>query len=161
MLCTDKEPASKDLQRYVYPCLTNSLLSFIFSLGCSLISLSLSAYLCQQFSRSNPAKCSCTGLPSPAYTRQGWLMAEVISPFKTEKHPPSKCLAFVFLNSAFRGLFCHYCKQLSRRTELRGSFPQKTDVAHGYSWELSRNPSDLDCQIMNFKHDVFFKKSYS
>lgn len=70
VLCTDKEPASKDLQHYVYPCLTNSLLSFIFSLGCCLISLSLSQHIYVSSSLGAILP-SAAALASPALPTQG------------------------------------------------------------------------------------------
>lgn len=45
LICTDKELASKDLQRYAHPCLKNSLLSFIFSLDHSLIHIHTDIYM--------------------------------------------------------------------------------------------------------------------
>ena len=128
LICTDEEHASKDLQRYVHPCLTNSLLIYFF-IGLFPDTYIL-AYICQQFSRSNPAKCSCTGLPSPAYTRKGWLMAEVISPLKNGKM--SNHAFFLFLQ-LFMAFFATTANSLVGEQTWVDSFPktqmQPTDTA--------------------------------
>lgn len=160
LICTDKELARKNLQHYAHPCLTNFLLSFTFHWV-----VPWHIYIYQHIYDSDslgailPSEAALASLALPTQGRDGWWLGWSLL-LKIEKCPSSNHPPF-FFPSAFHGLSHHYCKQLSKRTELGGQFPQKTNVAHRSSWELSRNLSDLDCQITNFKHEIFCKKRYS